>query len=371
MLLNSDSVVHYLMQRGFLSFDSVVEGDLMVVEAPRRNRNFKVTRQRGAGLFVKQVQEWDPQALATVQREAWCYSLAKTVPELASLRALLPEFRFYDAQRYVLVLELLKEFESLAEYHQRLGMFPAEIAEALAEAMGAYHRETRDRLAQLPQAQVFPKTVPWVLSVHLQQASWFQSISAGNSQLLGLVKKYDQFSAALDRLRSQWSFSSLIHGDIKWDNCMIVAPASANGKPKLKVVDWELADLGDALWDVGAILQSYLSFWILSMPTWQNAKAEDLIAHAPYKLEAIQGAVRAFWRRYTQTAEVPADARREHLIRSIAYGAVRMIQTAYESLTYATQMNANVLYLLQVSMNVLLEPEEAARELFGITEGGR
>jgi len=36
MLLNSDSVVHYLLQRGFLSFDSVVDGDLVVLEAPRR-----------------------------------------------------------------------------------------------------------------------------------------------------------------------------------------------------------------------------------------------------------------------------------------------------------------------------------------------
>jgi hypothetical protein len=32
-------------------------------------------------------------------------------------------------------------------------------------------------------------------------------------------------------------------------------------------------------------------------------------------------------------------------------------------------VNANALYLLQVSMNVLLNPEEAREELFGITEG--
>src|SRR6478735_2931933 len=103
MLLNSDSVVHYLLQRGFLSFDSVVDGDLVVLEAPRRNRNFKVTQRGRPGVFVKQVQEWDPQAIATVQREAWCYSLAKTLPELSALNELLPEFRAYDQQRNVLV----------------------------------------------------------------------------------------------------------------------------------------------------------------------------------------------------------------------------------------------------------------------------
>src|ERR1051326_2322846 len=73
MLLNSTTVVHYLLHRGFLTFDSVVDGDLMVVEAPRRNRNFKLYRQGLPGLFVKQVRQWDVHAIATVQREAGCY----------------------------------------------------------------------------------------------------------------------------------------------------------------------------------------------------------------------------------------------------------------------------------------------------------
>jgi hypothetical protein len=45
-----------------------------------------------------------------------------------------------------------------------------------------------------------------------------------------------------------------------------------------------------------------------------------------------------------------------------------MIQTAYESLSFAVQVNSNALYLLQVSMNILLNPDEAATELFGIAE---
>lgn len=365
MLLNSDSVVHYLLQRGLLSFDSVVDGDLMVVEAPRRNRNFKVTRQRQPGVFVKQVQEWDPQAIATVQREAWCYSLAKTLPELASLKEMLPEFHTYDQQRNVLVLELLSGFESLAEYHIRLGKFPVEIAVALADILGTYHRQTRDKLQNLPQAAIFPRMAPWILSIHQQQPGWFQSLSAANSQLLGIVKKYDQFATALDQLRAQWSFTSLVHGDIKWDNCLI-QPASDGGKLKIKVIDWELADLGDPLWDVGAILQSYLCHWILSMPIWQGARPEEVIARAPYPLEALQSPINAFWNRYKEVAQIPADQRKDALARSISYGATRMIQSAYEALSFAAQINANALYLLQVSMNILLDINEATRELFGI-----
>jgi Ser/Thr protein kinase RdoA (MazF antagonist) len=368
MLLNSDGVVHYLLQRGLLTPDAVVDGDLMVLEAPRRNRNFKITTKRQPGLFVKQVQDWDPHAIATVQREAWCYTLAKTVPELSTLKEMLPDFRSYDPQRHVLVLDLLSGFENLAEYHARLGKFPVEIAALLADVLGSYHRETKDKLEHLPQASVFPRMVPWVLSIHQQQPGWFQSLSAANSQLLGIVKKYDEFATALDKLRGQWNFSSLIHGDIKWDNCLIQPANSTNSKLVLKVIDWELADLGDALWDVGAILQAYISYWILSMPTWPGATAEELIAKAPYQLEAFQSPLNAFWKRYKQVANVPQASCKEALHRSIGYGAARMIQTAYEALSFATQMNANALYLLQVSMNILLNLEEAATELFGIHE---
>lgn len=367
MLLNSDGVVHYLLQRGLLAADSVVNGELMVLEAPRRNRNFKVTRQRQLGLFVKQIQDWDPQAIATVQREAWCYTLAKTVPELATLKKMLPGFLAYDPQRHLLVLDLLSDFENLGEYQTRIGKFPVEIALLLADVLGAYHRETKDKLEQLPQSSVFPRMVPWILSIHLQQPGWFQSLSAANSQLLGIVKKYDQFATALDKLRGQWNFSSLIHGDIKWDNCLI-QPGTQNSGPVLKVIDWELADLGDALWDAGAILQSYISYWILSMPTWPGASAEELIAKAPHQLETFQAAIAAFWSRYKEVAGIPKEARKEALNRSIGYGAARMIQTAYEALAMASQVNANTLYLLQVSMNILLNLDEAATELFGISE---
>lgn len=366
MLLNSDTVVHYLFHRGFLDIEAAVEGDITVIGASRRNSNFKISAGSRPGFFVKQVQTWEPQAIATLQREAWCYHFALHLPELAALGELLPGVRFYDPRRNILVLELLASYESLAEYHQRTASFPIAMATAMADALGSYHRATQDKLENLPQLSIFPRAVPWILSIHQQHPDWFQSLSAANSRLLEIVKKYDEFASALDSLRSHWNYRCLIHGDIKWDNCL-VRPSAKPGEPMLKVVDWEMADLGDALWDAGAILQSYLSYWILSMPTWPGASAEEVIARAPFSLTIFQEAMRAFWKRYRDVAAIPAEDREEHLSRSIRYGAARMIQTAYEALTFAPKMNPNALYLLQVSMNILLDTNEAARELFGIT----
>jgi len=82
----------------------------------------------------------------------------------------------------------------------------------------------------------------------------------------------------------------------------------------------------------------------------------------------MQVPMRELWRTYSEVIELPSKERKTFLLRTIRYGAARMIQTAYETLSFATHVNANALYLLQVSMNILLNPEEATDVLFGITE---
>ena len=75
MFLNSTNIVYYLLEKNLISAEQVVDGDYMVTEAPRRNRNFKVMKRDRTGLFVKQVQRWEQQAISTVRLEAHCYRL--------------------------------------------------------------------------------------------------------------------------------------------------------------------------------------------------------------------------------------------------------------------------------------------------------
>jgi hypothetical protein len=44
-----------------------------------------------------------------------------------------------------------------------------------------------------------------------------------------------------------------------------------------------------------------------------------------------------------------------------------MIQTAYEFMQMQPQLNNQTLYVLQASMNILTQPEEAAKELLGVS----
>jgi len=376
VIINRENIAHYLLGRGLLSFDSVVDGDLLVVEASSRNRNFKVIRRGGPGYFLKQAKNFDPQSVETLRYETACYWLSRNDPDFEPLAALMPQFYDSDPARHALVIELLPEGGSLSEYHRQLGAFPVEVGVQLGRILGTYQREMGRRLRDGGgKSASFARRVPWILSLHQLNRNLFGQLSAANTQVLGIVQTYPDFQQTLDRMSAGWRFDSLVHGDIKWDN-LHVTPEGAEGeekseKPgggamKLRLIDWELADFGDACWDAGAVFQSYLSFWVFSMPAAAGVAPEQLVGSAQFPVEKMQPAIRAFWKTYTETRGLNADEAREALERSVSYGAARMIQTAYEYMFYSPQITASALYLLQLSLNILKSPREATAGLLAL-----
>src|SRR4051812_604510 len=137
MHLTIANPAHFLIDRGLISPSAIAAGDLVVIDASRRNRNFKVLH--GGGLFVKQIRSLQTDAMLTLRREAACYELARSDPALARL---MPRLVVYDPQRHVLVVELIPEAESLAEYHSREKTFPPRVGQLLGKALGSYQAGT-------------------------------------------------------------------------------------------------------------------------------------------------------------------------------------------------------------------------------------
>lgn len=364
MLLTADRAAHYLLDRGLIDRAAAVDGDLLIVDASSRNRNFKVVSRRGPSCFVKQVQQPDPQSIAFLQREASCAWLAANDPQYAALAPLIPAFRHYDQARHILVLELLPDGESMGEHHRRLGRFPLEPAARLGKALAAYHAGVRPEEGQ-GSAALFPRAMPWILSAHRMAGSSLNS-SPANQQLVQIIARYGDFHTHLDALRARWRYDAFIHGDMKWENVLVYPHNGDVADLEIKIVDWETADVGDAAWDVGAIIQAYLTFWILSLPIAPGASPAQFLGNAMYPIEGMQPAVRAFWLAYVQAAAVPVAAQRELLARSTGYAAARMLQTAYEYMHQAPQVTSNALALLQVSLNILPDPAGAAAELLNL-----
>lgn len=367
--LSADNVLPYLAERRLMTVESAVDGDFMVLDQSSRNRNFKVLRRRAPGFFLKQARQRNPAFLRTLEREAACYGLAASHADLAGLSGLMPRLHHYDEDNGLLVLEMLPRAENLWEHHQRLRGFPLAIAELQGERLGAFQRQAERFQPQLEAQGLFDCQVPWILSIHQTQPQYLSQMSQGNAQLLQILQGYPEFTAALDALRRSWAPRMLVHGDVKWEN-LILCRTSDDGPLELRMIDWEMADLGDECWDVGAIFQAYLSFWIFNLPLGPGVSLAQAAESAVYRETDMQAALAAFWRSYARARVITGRSERRLLERTMACAAARMIQTAYEAIQQSQQMTPQGLCQLQMSMNILRHPAAAAQEIVGL-EGAR
>lgn len=346
-----NDLVHYLIERGLLTPASVVDGGVMVVEGTRRNAHFIVTRGDGTPYFVKCVQPASSNSAETLQREANYYQWVGAHPGLAGLRELLPRFFLDDPQRGILVLELFPDAQNLTDHHRRAGGYPEETARLLGRALARYHATTSAVLAASDH-RAFRGQPPWVLSLHYTHSQFGQA----GAQVATILQSYPDYGRALDRLRQEWRPNTLIHGDMKFDNCLLVP--GRDGAPELRVIDWELADVGEDTWDAGAVIQSYVTATVLAAPESMNVT-----------LAPVQPAIRAFWDAYAQALPIPEPQREARFERCIAYAGARMLQTALETLVFAPAMTAHVAMVLQISLNILRDPRAAVREIAGVEAG--
>ena len=369
MQLGPANLAYYLAERQLLTLESVVRGDFMVVEQSSRNYNFKVIRENSPGFFIKQVRQRTADLTVSFEREAACYRLALEHQLFAALQPLMPEFHLFDPKRYVMVLGLLSGAESLWQYHRRLGKFPIEIARLQGEKLGQYHARVKITDDSAPELAVFPRALPWILSIHESSPAYLEQLSRGNVQIVGILRQYPEFPRALKEIRRSWRHNALIHGDIKWENLMVLP--DAEGVQDLKVIDWEMADLGDDCWDIGAIFQSYWTFWIFSLPLGPEMNLADAAAAAPYDESEMKRAMHAFWHSYVSQRRLTRKKARRMRERAVRCAAARMIQTAFESIQRAPQITPHALCKMQMSMNILKDPAAAVRDLVHFQETSR
>lgn len=354
MIHGKSEVVHYLLERGLLAHRDVVDGDVMVAELTRRHRNYAVVRRKAPGLFVKVIDPSQSMSAQTLQKEAAFYAMLDADPALAPIRALLPRFHAYDPLHNLLVMEMIADAEDMGALHRRLGDFPVDAATRLGHALARIHDVSRRELVGKANVAIFPRQAPWILSFHLYGNAAMQGMSGGNAQLMRILQSYPEFAVALDRIRNEWRWDALIHGDMKFDNCLV-----RDGD--LHVVDWEITDLGDPAWDVGSVFQAYLTWWIGTLPTTTAGTADVAADTAMFPLAKIQPAIRAFWSAYGGD-----DAMLE---RATACAGARMLQTVYESLAYTQAMTPHAVHQVQAAINILKQPRAAAADLLGIPIG--
>jgi aminoglycoside phosphotransferase (APT) family kinase protein len=343
--------VTYLVNHGLLDRDDLVAGDLHVTPVTRRHRNYRIT-QGQRDYFVKTTASPDRQNTESLRREATIYWMIESARQARTFASEFPKCYGYDPRRHVLVLEYVDGCVSVAARSLASPAFPFIVSGRVGAALGALHRTLRE-LALPAQLAAFEGAPPWILRAHRFDARSTRAPSGGSAEWLQLMRENSALHPFLDAAHDQWRRTSLVHGDFKFDNCLVREEDGVRATTWL--VDFELVDVGDPAWDIGAGLQSYMSAHISAAGKADSPNASG----AP-----LQRSLRSFWEGYVSSAACPENSH-ELLERSVAYAALRLLLAGYEGLQFAPRVSANERQLMEFSLTLLHRTRPTAEWILG------
>lgn len=358
MFLTATNIVYYLLERGYVNSTDVLYGEVKIIEAGRRNRNFKVL-VRESGLFLKQVKTVDPLENTTLQREAECYGLARQYSAWAQV---MTNYLGFDQARKCLALEMLPNAENFVEYQFYGGVLDGALAESVGEAFASFHSLCPVLDAAELTSVSIPRRVPWILFFHRDN----NRVSRGVIALGDRIRSDSLLSSEMDRLSDAWSRTTWIHGDMKWDNLLLCD--EKDGRHKVIIIDWELFDLGDPLWDVGGFIHSFM---VSSIGRRLKAAPSDDGHDIGLVMEDFKHSnlfLSSMWGHYATKRNFGVRESRLELLRTMEFAAARMLQTAFEGLYYRDSISNEAEYLLGMAKHILANTSQFIDEL-GLFEG--
>ncbi len=148
----------------------------------------------------------------------------------------------------------------------------------MGKALGALHSQPLSESYREHDAW-FSGQPAWILTIHRPRLWIFWDASQAKLQLVKLLQHSSEFSQLLDNLWQDWQADRLIYFDIKWDNWIVFAPGSGSvrRKTRLKLVDWELAGLGETRYRRAAEdAFAYERFWFnAEQGNWPDFREES------------------------------------------------------------------------------------------------
>ena len=335
MLTRLDAI-HHLLRIGLVTPGELLDGTVTVHESIGRNHMVRVERPDAPSFTLKQPKDADAPDAMTMWTEAAIFWLTANDPEFGRLAHWLPRYHHYQESNKLLTIEYVTAADSLMSKLIAGPVEPAllrEVGRAFALLHGAVSRGS----AAQPSRRLFRSDIPWVLTLGSAEAR-FMPGNPTASAVLGEILRRPDAVAALARARAEWRTDQVIHGDAKGANVLILDDGS------IRIIDWEIAALGDGLWDVAGMVHSLL----LPNPLMPQEPVAVLQARATPWVEALCGG-------YVEGGmAVRAGDWRETVVR---LAGARILQTCLEAVHYGGPVPQALPSLLAVAFELLVRPE--------------
>lgn len=296
-----ERVAYILRRRNLIPATRIVQQGMRIMATRRDRATTATVHLGGQGTFLvklgtRSASNWN-------RREITCYQAVQSLsPGIA------PYLAHSDPDRGILITELLDPATTLHDFMGRNPLDDPAVLDGLANVLARLHQGNVDD-THLPPAR------PWMLArdsggLHEQLHHLLPNPAARAAVM-----------ACINRAQATWRETCLIHGDLKWDNCLL--QSGPDGTVQIRLVDWELAGLGDPAWDVATAVQEYLQ--LAQLPASPDNKP---LASLPEN-EACRAAVHLF-SAYTRATGTSGSANTDFLKRCSLYTGIRLVQTTLE-----------------------------------------
>ena len=358
-MLTEQLILPYLIERRVLSEKMVCAHAATVRQMPGRNCNYLVEFRCGA-VFAKVAT--GPQSRINLAREDAIYTLFgihvdRPVP-YAIRRC------DFDDEAGVLTLEGVRNARSTAREALPASFDALALGDRMGETLAWLHARFdlhMDRGLERSREPLLDVGPPGALTLGAPSLRAVQDMSAAALQLVEIVQSDSMLCDALAGIERTWRATTLVHNDVRFENWLCTRSVTA--PPAVKLVDWELAGLGDPAWDLGCAFAEYVAAWLLSSPLGGGLSEAQVAALARWPLRDVRPCIAALWRAYVRERTLARSEAQQLLDESIRFLGVRLVHRAFERAQGLASIDAAVVCLVQLGANVLRRPGAAADEL--------
>ena len=317
-----------------------------------RNSNYSFI-SKDSKYLIKQVRAFDEDKIDTLHREACIYYLANETDYLKKLQFYLPRFYNYNYEENILVLEFLQGSKTLHEIYYKTKKFHPDLSSNLGKSIASYYTDLGSLIEQGIIDNYFREKQPWIFNFGRNHRKYYQLISNADHILYDKVSKSEIFKKASEEVNNLWQKNSLIHGDIKWVNFL-------ETDNNLKIIDWEIADLGDIWWDVAGALHSILVFWMYFRGKITVEHIDRFDSELDIEIEKLVS-------NFVESSGLPfSDTNAQKLI---IYTGFRLLQTALEVAHNKSIFDKQLEDIYSMSSKFLENPVEAKLFFLKFKEG--
>jgi aminoglycoside phosphotransferase (APT) family kinase protein len=239
--MNAREALHYLLATDRVSLAELESGEIRLLTLSRRHAVFKVLYGDAVRFVLKHPKRNNPRDRSWIGREARFYKLLSQVRGTTDF---IPLPIWYDEIGGVLLMSPRCGWP----FGKVTPCLREQYAESLACVLTKIHTINTEPFLHEPEVA----SAPWIMLLP-SRGDKAQVCAADPSGTLAEICSDEVLSNLLRNLASQWTTSSLVHGDMKLDNCILGPEA-----PAVSIVDWELWTVGNPEWDVGTAIQGLL-----------------------------------------------------------------------------------------------------------------